>query len=65
MDPMINLIQRVAFDQEMELRRELERRSRERKDEFSPAARRAAETRPAKRGLQTLWGLIRFGRRPA
>lgn len=64
MDPMINLIQRVAFEQEMELRQEMDRLSRQRKDQFSNQPKRAADTRQHNRGIQNLWGLIRLGRRP-
>ena len=65
MDPMINLIQRVAFDQEMELRSEMERLSKTRKDEFLTKPRRAAQPYQERRGLLNLWGLIRPSRRTA
>lgn len=63
MDPMINLIQRVAFDQEMELRREIERLSKNRQDEFSAEPRSTAKPYQERRDLQILWGLIRPGGR--
>lgn len=63
MDPMINLIQRVAFEQEMELRNEMERLSKTRKDEFLSRPQPAKDPFQARRGLQNLWGLLRPGRR--
>jgi hypothetical protein len=67
MDPILQIIYRVAVDQEMEMRQEIERRSRQ-VDEFTTkpagaASGCAAEPRGAYEPSHNPWG-FRLRRRP-
>lgn len=69
MEPMLQLINRITMDQEMELRRELERKSRCKTDELMTKPNRAAkpEHQPKPSGeprrSDNPWG-FRLRRRP-
>lgn len=68
MDPILQIIYRVAVDQEMDLRQEMERRSRQAgeittKPADAVASGRAADTRGETGQLQNPWG-FRVRRRP-